>query len=284
MIWRAPFAVCLLFSTLTGGDRRLHYSSWSDDPQPYREAIRKAQAAAPLNHATGERICAGIVTHHFLASGMMVRFFEGLQAGSSPTTIVLIGPNHFHHGLANVSVSSLPWKTPFGIVETNPRVVEQIKATLHLPEDPEAFAGEHSVGVLMPFVRYYFPHARVVPILIDVNARDNALRELRGLMSGYLADANNLVLLSMDFSHNSLASIADARDAQAQQAIFTVDLEKTRTLNVDCRKGLWLLLASLLDAGQFRVQITEHTNSAHLTGNPQQSNVTSYFSVFFLRR
>jgi len=284
MIWRAQLAICLLLSALTGGDPRYHYSSWSDDPEPYREAIRKTEAAPPLNLAAGERICAGIVTHHFLASGMMVRFFAGLQAQTSPQTIILIGPNHFHHGLANVSVSSLPWKTPFGIVETNTQIVERIKAAANLPEDSDAFAGEHSVGVLMPFVRYYFPHARIVPILIDVNAKENALRALRGLMSGYLADSNILVLLSMDFSHNSLASISDARDAQAQQALSTLDLDKTEGLNVDCRKGLWLLLASLRNSGPVRVRITGHTNSARLTGNPQQPDVTSYFSVLFLRR
>ena len=83
MIWRAQLAICLLLSALTGGDPRYHYSSWSDDPEPYREAIRKTEAAPPLNLAAGERICAGIVTHHFLASGMMVRFFAGLQAQTS---------------------------------------------------------------------------------------------------------------------------------------------------------------------------------------------------------
>jgi AmmeMemoRadiSam system protein B len=234
--------------------------------------------------APGERICAGIVTHHFLASGLMVRFFSALHAESSPETIILIGPNHFHHGLANISLSSLPWKTPFGVLETDRGIVQQIKTATRLPEDPEAFTGEHSVGVLVPFLKYYFPRSRVVPILIDVNAQERPLKEMGNLLSEFAGDPKVLVLLSMDFSHNSVSSVADARDAQAEQAISSLDFSKTDGLNVDCRKGLWVLLASLRHLGHVRVQASEHTNSARLTGNAGQTDVTSYFSVFFIRK
>ena len=275
-------AALLFLLTTPAGVRTYHYSWWSDNPQPYLEAIRKATVVAPPPLAPGERIRAGIVTHHFLAKDLMVRFFSTLRTESSPETIILIGPNHFHHGSANVSFSSLPWKTPFGILETDSWIVQQVKAATGLPEDPEAFTGEHSVGVLIPFVKYYFPDSHVVPILVDVNAQDSRLKELRSVLSERLRDPRVMVVLSMDFSHNSTVAIADSRDAQAQQAIADFDLTKVEGLNVDCRKGLWVLLAALRDQGQVKAQVSEHTNSARLTQNPGQADVTSYFSVFFL--
>jgi AmmeMemoRadiSam system protein B len=277
--WRAKALLFLL--TTPAGVRTCHYSWWSDNPRPYLEAIAKASAVAPPPLAPGERIRAGIVTHHFLAKDLMVRFFSTLRADCSPESIILIGPNHFHHGSANISFSSLPWKTPFGVLETDQHIVQQVKTATALPEEPEAFTGEHSVGVLIPFVKYYFPHCRVVPILVDVNAQENRLRELRGVLSLLLRDPHVLVILSMDFSHDSTAAIADSRDASAQQAIADLDLSKVEGLNVDCRKGLWLLMASLRDQGHVEVHVTEHTNSARLTGNPNQTDVTSYFSVYF---
>jgi hypothetical protein len=45
---------------------------------------------------------------------------------------------------------------------------------------------------------------------------------------------------------------------------------------------LWLLLESLKRTGCDRVQINEHTNSAQIAGKPDQSNVTSYFTIYFL--
>lgn len=276
-------AALLFLLTAPAGVRTCHYSWWSDNPQPYLEAIEKAGSVTPPPLLAGQRICAGIVTHHFLANGLMVRFFGTLRAESSPETIILIGPNHFHHGSANVSFSSLPWKTPFGVLETDQRIVQQFKAATHLPEDPEAFTGEHSVGVLVPFLKYYFPHSRVAPILVDVNAQENRVKELRRALSGIVKNPQVLVVLSMDFSHNSVVSVADARDAQAQQAISALDLDKVEGLNVDCRKGLWLVLASLRDLGQVKAQVSEHSNSARLSGKLDQADVTSYFTIYFLR-
>lgn len=279
---RAVFLACLLLAVPQSWSREFHFSWWSDNPQPFLEAIQKSTPQALPKLPGGQQIRAGIVTHHFLASGLMVRFFAALRAQSSPETIVLIGPNHFHHGLANISISSLPWKTPFGTLQTDKSLVQQIGAAIHLPEDPDAFTGEHSVGVLTPFLKYYFPRSRVVPILIDVNADENRLVVLRVSLSQILKNPNAVVLLSMDFSHDSAAGIADTRDEQAQHVISVMDVRKTDELHVDCRKGLHLLLDALRQARPVTVQINEHTNSAQLTGNANQTNVTSYFTIYFL--
>jgi AmmeMemoRadiSam system protein B len=131
-------------------------------------------------------------------------------------------------------------------------------------------------------VKYYFPSSHVVPILVDLNAQSYPLRRLRDVLSTALEDPDTLLLLSMDFSHNSISSIADERDSEAESVISAMDTTKTEALHVDCRKGLWLLLESLKEAGSHSVIFSEHTNSSHLTRNPNQPDVTSYFTVYFL--
>jgi AmmeMemoRadiSam system protein B len=272
----------LLPASPFGWARELHYSNWSDNPRPYIDAIKKCEGQPFPTAPLGQNIRAGIVTHHFLANGLMVRFFEGLRSQSSPETIILLGPNHFHQGLADISLSSLPWKTPFGILPTDARLVQRISIAIQLPEDPEAFSGEHSVGILIPFLKYYFPRSKVVPILIDVSARDSRLDELRDVLSQVLKDKKVLVLLSMDFSHHSISSIADARDLKAKEVISSMDAKGARDLRVDSRKGLRLLLELLNQVGCDAVQFNEHTNSARLTGKLNQTDVTSYFTIYFL--
>jgi MEMO1 family protein len=262
--------------------RDQHFSFWSDNPQPFLDAMRNSAGRMLPRLPRGDRVCGGILTHHFLASGLMVRFFAGLKGQPSPETIILLGPNHFHQGLANISISSLPWKTPFGVLQADRRLVQQIAKATELPEDTEAFTGEHSVGVLIPFLKYYFPQSRVVPVLIDVNADTSRLHRLREVLSAQMMSPKTLLLLSMDFSHDSVAAIAGARDEQAQEVISSMDASKTEGLRVDCRKGLWLLLESLKGPGCNRVEINEHTNSAQLTGKLDQPNVTSYFTIYFL--
>lgn len=281
-MWRrsAVLFLSFLLAAPYSWPRDRHYSFWSDNPKPFLTAIRNS-APSQLRLTAGERIRGGIVTHHFLASGLMVRFFAELASHSSPKTIILLGPNHHHHGLANISFSSLPWKTPFGELPTDQTLVHAIAAATELPEDQEAFTGEHSVGVLIPFVKYYFPTSRVVPILVDLNAQSYPLHRLRDVISSALRNPDTLLLLSMDFSHNSISSIADQRDSEAQSVISAMDASKTETLHVDCRKGLWLFLESLKKDGYHNVLISEHTNSAQLIHNPNQPDVTSYFTIFF---
>jgi len=283
-MWRCCgiILLSLLLAVPGSWSRDRHFSFWSDNPQPFLDAIRNSAGPALAKLPAGQRVCGGILTHHFLASGLMVRFFAELQAGSSPETIILLGPNHFHQGLANISISSLPWKTPFGVVQTDRQLVRAISAAIQLPEDPEAFSGEHSVGVLIPFLKYYFPESRVVPVLIDVNAKAYNLTRLRAALSAPLKNPKTLLLLSMDFSHDSVAAVADARDKQAQEVISSMDASQANSLQVDSRKGLWLLLESLKQVGCDAVQFSEHTNSARIAGKPDQPNVTSYFTIYFL--
>ena len=280
--FRGALLLCLFLAAPSSWPREIHFTWWSDAPQVYLAAIQEFTPKELPTLPAGQRVRGGIVTHHFLASGLMVRFFAGLRAQSSPETIVLLGPNHFHHGLANISIPSLPWKTPFGMLDADEVMARQIGAAIHLPEDRDAFTGEHSVGVLIPFLKYYFPRSRVVPILIDTNADANRLAALRDVLSGALKNPNVLVLLSMDFSHDSTASVADSRDQQTRKVIFEMDARGTADLHVDCRKGLRLLLESLKGAGPVNVQINDHTNSARLTGKPSLKNVTSYFTIYFL--
>jgi MEMO1 family protein len=282
-MWRSCGIVLLslLMAISDAWPRDQHFSFWSDNPQPFLDAIKNSAGHPLPTLPAGDRVCGGILTHHFLASGLMVRFFAGLSRQSSPETIILVGPNHFHQGLANISISSLPWKTPFGILQTDRQLARQIAKAIQLPEDTEAFTGEHSVGVLIPFLKYYFPHSRVVPVLIDVNADTNRLHRLREVLSAQMKNPTTLLLLSMDFSHDSVAAIAEARDEQAQEVISSMDASKTSDLHVDCRKGLWLVLELLKEPKCDRVQINEHTNSAQLMGKPDQPNVTSYFTIYF---
>ena len=258
------------------------YTYWSDNPQRYLEAIQKANGLPAATVPEGEKVCGGIVTHHFLASGLMVRFFAALSQHAAPETIVLLAPNHFHQGLAGISVSSLPWKTPFGLYPARKEMVQEISRAIRAPEDPEAFSGEHSVGVLIPFLKYYFPQSRVVPVLIDVNADKMQLRALRDVLEARAKNPKTLILLSMDFSHDSTIAIADARDQEAQKVVASMDDSKTSALHTDCRKGLWVLLEAAKSAGCQRAQILEHSNSAQLLGRPEQPDVTSYFTVLFL--
>lgn len=262
--------------------RTHHYSSYSDDPAVFLKAIdqyKKKQHKTCAKNAGPVR--AGIVTHHFLANQMMVEFFECLSHQASPDRIVLIGPDHFSKGIYPITVSPLPWKTPFGDLKADRNSVMRIKQSLGLPNDVEAFGGEHSIGILVPFIRYYFPQTAIVPVVIQNRISPAMLQRFKHLLDDYLDDPGTVVLLSMDFTHNRTSDEADRLDSTAKGIIAHFDVKNVKNAEVDCRPGLVSLLAALKDRKEIRADFLNHTNSAKITGNRQQKDVTSYFSVLF---
>jgi hypothetical protein len=88
----------------------------------------------------------------------------------------------------------------------------------------------------------------------------------------------------MDFSHGSTAGTADVADQSAEKAITFLQDDQASSLQVDCRSGLRVLLKMLRRLGDIQADFRDHTNSATLTGHKDQTNVTSYFTIFFRQR
>jgi MEMO1 family protein len=255
--------------------RRLHYSSFSDQPDLYMQAIAHASTrVTPELH--GKFVRCGIVSHHLLASDLIIEYFRSVAQNGCPKRIVLIGPDHARKGLNPISFSSLAWQTPFGILEADAGAVHRLQAKLHCQPDPEAFSNEHSVGALVPFIKYYFPDAQLVPILVRSGAGRESLDALHNALKG-MDDGNTHFLLSSDFSHGKNPSEASTLDRESERVIKAQAYGEVWNLDHDCRAGLYVLLK--LSAGTDPI-IGTHTNSAEITGRPLE-NCTSYFTVFF---
>ena len=258
----------------------MHYSFYSDDPKKFLDVINSSGKVEIVPPGT---LKAGIVTHHFLASAMMADFFKYINSAASPKTIILIGPDHYDKGIYPLSVSSLPWKTPFGMLNANKRITENIKNELSLKEDNEAFSGEHSIGILVPFIKYYFPKSEVVPILIRADAPKYYIDRLAKAISRDFGSSDTFIILSMDFSHDSDLKEAERRDDASKSAITRLKSKGIDKLRVDCPKGLYLLVSLLEKMDNIRVYFRDHSNSEAISKKKDLDNVTSYFTVLFLQ-
>ncbi|MBI4691300.1 MAG: AmmeMemoRadiSam system protein B [Nitrospirae bacterium] len=258
------------------------FSSYSDEPERFLEAIENYRSSQPGGcKKDGMTVRAGIITHHFLASRMMVDFFECLSSQIEPERIVLIGPDHFAKGVQPITVSSLPWETPFGELAADESVANMIKESLDLSEDNEAFGGEHSIGIIVPFIRYYFPKSKIVPIIVQNQVPRYALTGLKRIVGQLLDDPKTIILLSMDFSHDQTSDEADSRDEMSRDVIRSLDYTQISSLDIDCKPGLFLLMSVLKESGNVNINFRHHTNSSVITGLKKIKNVTSYYTIFF---
>ncbi|MEW6068824.1 MAG: AmmeMemoRadiSam system protein B [Nitrospirota bacterium] len=277
------FLLLLFTESLYARDH--HFSYYSDMPEIFLNVIENYRSSQPEACKQENGIIrGGIVTHHFLASRLMVDFFECLASQAEPERIILIGPDHFAKGVYPITVSALPWKTPFGELPADESIVSRIKELLNLSDDVEAFSGEHSIGIIVPFIRYYFPRSKIIPIIIQGQISMYTLVELKQIISQLLNDHKTLVLLSMDFSHNQTSEEADQRDENSRDAILQLDCKRISELDIDCRHGLFLLMATLKELKTMNIYFRQHTNSAKITGLKNLKDITSYYTIFFYKQ
>lgn len=264
--------------------RTHHYSYFSDRPEIFLKAIQSYKDSLPVRCKQHDGyVRAGILPHHFLAHWMMIDFFECLASQTDLDRIILIGPDHFRKGIDRISVSSLPWKTPFGELIADKHVVSKIKETLGLKDDIESFSGEHSIGIIVPLIRYYFPKSKIVPVLVQRQIPMHTLLRFKQLLFHFLKDQKTLILLSMDFSHYQNSKEADRRDEISKNVILYLNYERINELDVDCHTGLFLLMTVLSELGNMKVCFRHHTNSSKITGLKGLKSVTSYYTILFFQ-
>ena len=81
----------------------------------FDEAYQQAQNQVKMPVA---KVYGGIVPHHLLVKDKIAAYFKGLE-NDDYQTVILISPNHFNYGRANVISSQADWQTPY------PRYLQQ---------------------------------------------------------------------------------------------------------------------------------------------------------------
>ncbi len=228
-----------------------------------------------------EDIKGGIVPHHLLAGYLDAIFFESLQR-QRPSTVVIIGPDHFSRNRGSVATALESWQTPFGDVEADRDAVTRIASLPFVSLQPDALSEEHSIYGLIPFVRKSLPEATIIPITLRLDASEADLTTLRDMLVDTLPD-DAVIVASVDFSHYQTSPVAEFHDERTTDVIRSFDYDRVDSLEIDSPPSVSLLL-HLMDAfGTQRIVHEEHANASEIVGNPDALDITSYYMPFFAK-
>jgi AmmeMemoRadiSam system protein B len=261
-----------------------------------QEAFTKAiNTAHPF---TSDQLKGGIIPHHLVASDNIANFFATMKQ-SNNATIVLIGPNHYQKGDFDVLTSKFAWDSPYGIVEPDTAIIDELvnRNLAHIDED--TVEHDHSVASFAPFIQYFIPGTKVVPIILK---RGFSIEDIEQL-SIYLANLTNqchpgeattsigshynncsiFFLASVDFSHYLPKDNAYQKDKFTEELLKGKDYGELYRLNndyLDSPPSVILLMKTMEKLRADNLQIFAHTNSANYP-NSDQKNTTSHFVVGF---
>lgn len=271
------FLLCFLFfynQKNTQEETRFH-SSNPRELSFFETAFSFSKGNIDLNN---KEVVAGIIPHHLLAADLIAEEFYNLQ-NKDYDTIILLGPNHFDSGDADVISSTYDWETPYGVLECDK---ETLMFLGEVGIEDGILSNEHSVSSEVAFIKKTFPRAKFLPIILKSSVTSTQAEVLANDIFLLSQNKNILVLGSIDFSHYKDSETAQKNDQMSIAAINNFDFDSIYNLDIDSPASLYALLKySRLRKAEFI--LLNNSNSAILAGKPDIQNTTSYVTGYFAK-
>jgi AmmeMemoRadiSam system protein B len=202
-------------------------------------------------------------------------------------TFIILGPNHTGRGKPLSIMAEGTWKTPLGEVQIDTELAAKVVSlSAYLKPDTEAHIFEHSIEVQLPFLQYFKPDVKIVPIIlaygnIEIYAEvgrniAQALREL---------NREAVILASSDMNHYEPQGISQKKDRQAIEAILELNPEKLvktieeKDISMCGYAPAAVMLTAARELGATKAELVKYQTSGDVTGD--RDAVVGYAGVIF---
>jgi AmmeMemoRadiSam system protein B len=135
--------------------------------------------------------------------------------------VVVIGPSHREY-LKGASVSLYDtYETPCGEISIDLVYAKKLMNKYTFLSFEKRLHKEHSTETQMPFIKHYFPHAKVLEIVYSDITRE----EMKPMFEEILAEKETLLVVSSDLSHFYTLKKANEVDKICINAIEKLELK-----------------------------------------------------------
>jgi AmmeMemoRadiSam system protein B len=132
-----------------------------------------------------------IIPHHLLASPLIVKGISMLSVIDPQSTVILLSPNHANLGSCDIVSSNLPWSTPYGEVEIDKKLQDEYLVSKQICIDNYSIKEEHGIATILPYLKYFYPQVRVLPLILRKNISEEKLENIATLLSQTLKYQTN---------------------------------------------------------------------------------------------
>jgi AmmeMemoRadiSam system protein B len=196
---------------------------------PGRESALRSAVEEYVVDAPKEKGIAILSPHAgYMYSGMVAgAVYSRIQISD---TVVLLGPMHRYAGAEFALFPEGSWETPFGEVKIDETLADSIAANcVGIEKNAEAHVMEHSLEVQVPFLQYFRPDVKIVPVLVGTWKYDSLKAVGEGLAKSIKAFGKAVVIVaSSDMSHTDSSNPAKQKkiselDRQALEKLVSLD-------------------------------------------------------------
>lgn len=265
------------------------------NPQLLRKQLEKFNSSAKSTPPSGSCVNAIIAPHAGYVYSGKTAFDSYFQAKDSKyEKIVLISPSHYV-GFSGISLPDYEsCETPFGNIEVDFDSVKLLDSEYFI-QNSRPHLKEHSLEVHLPFIKYFFPDIKLIPLVCG-QLDDSMFEPISDTLSKLWSD-KILWVISSDFTHygrsfgympfsSNIKENIKHLDGLAIEKILAFD-EKgfasyiAKTGATICGANPIRLMLSILAKLENKLssKLITYTTSGELTGD--YSHCVSYASIAF---
>lgn len=215
-----------------------------------------------------------IVPHHNIVAINRQNFLQIVRLLRPYTKkIILISPDHFSTNQKLISYTDTDWNLSNGKI-----FYDHSFDSSYLTANNQLLKNDHGIYNIMPDIKTYFGDVTVVPILVGQRLSQDELNNLYGKINNYCR-WDCMFISSIDFSHYLPASMADVHDSFTLDSLYSKNLNKIFSSEVDSPQSLYLVSKFAFTKNQ-KFTLFDHTNSGFLVRNPDMETTTHIFGLF----
>lgn len=112
------------------------------------------------------KLTGGIVPHAgwYFSGSIACNVIDCLREETPPDVLVVLGM-HLHTGSPRYIMADGAWETPFGPLFIASDLARTLMREYHFTiETPEHFSHDNTIEVQLPFIKYFFPDVKLLPI------------------------------------------------------------------------------------------------------------------------
>ena len=180
-------------------------------------------------------------------------FLSAMGRGESVNRVVILGPIHDKREKGIFLSNSHSFCTPLGNIPVDLEKTEEFEFTGDYFETNDIpHLAEHSIEILLPFVKYCFPHASIVPILMGESGKKH-IRDLAVTLKSVIGPVldETLLVVSSNLSCDRDKGLSKQRAMECQSLFCDKNAVKLTSAVLDGSVNACggALVAGLLESG-----------------------------------
>ncbi|MDP8298342.1 MAG: AmmeMemoRadiSam system protein B [Candidatus Tantalella remota] len=268
--------------------------SWyTSSPSALKKEIETYLRKAEMSPLKGEVV--GVIAPHagLRYSGPVAAYAYKAVMEKDPEKVIVVGFSHRRHFPGRISVfTDKSFVTPLGEARIDTALAKKfIEYSDRIQDIPQAFTGENSIEMEIPFIQVALDDPRIVLIAI-VDQEQSTVDLLSDALYNILKDEKGWVMIaSTDMCHHIPYESANAKDARTIKVIEKFDpgyfykksLEEPRPDSLMCGYGaVYAVMDASKKLGADEVKVLKYANSGDTSG--KKDSVVGYLSAAFIDR